>query len=52
MYRLTKNKTKEVMVRIAYNSDMAKEAAKKAVRQDLENKGEKLHEELDSLLKW
>ncbi len=52
MYRVTRSKTKEVMVRIAYNSDMAKEAAKKAVRKDLEEKGEKLHDELDALLKW
>ena len=52
MYRVTKAKTKEVRVQIAYNADMAKEAAKKAVRQDLEKKGEKLHGELDSLLKW
>ena len=52
MYRQTKGKNKEVMVRIAYNADMAKEAAKKAVRQDMEKKGEKLHDELDSLLKW
>jgi hypothetical protein len=29
---------------------MAKEAAKKAVRQDLESKGKKLHDQLDKAL--
>jgi hypothetical protein len=52
MYRTKKNKNKEVLVRIAYNSDMAKEAAKKAIRKDLEEKGNKLHEQLDKLLGW
>lgn len=49
-YRLLPNKNREVMVRIAYNGDMAKEAAKKAVREGLEEKGEKLHEQLDKVL--
>ncbi len=49
-YRELKNKNKEVMVRIAYNGDMAKKAAKEAIRQDLEQKGEDLHEQLDKLL--
>ena len=51
-YRVKSNKNKEVLVRIAYNSQMAKEAAKKAVREDLEKKGEKLHEDLDKALGW
>ncbi len=35
---------------IAYNSKMALEAAKNAVREQLEQKGEKLHEQLDAVL--
>ena len=50
VYRTKNNKNKEVLVRLAYNSDMAKEAAKKAMRQDLENRGDKLHEQLDKLM--
>jgi len=49
-YRELKNGNKEVLVRLAYNGDMAKEAAKKAVRAELEKKGGKLHEELDKVL--
>lgn len=49
-YRILPNKNREVMVRIAYNGDMAKEVAKKAIRQELEKKGEKLHEQLDKAL--
>ena len=49
-YRTKNNKNKEVMVQIAYNSEMAMEAAKKAIRKDLEDKGSKLHEQLDQVL--
>jgi hypothetical protein len=49
-YRVLSNKNREVMVRIAYNGEMAKEAAKKAVREELEKKGEELHEQLDKVL--
>ncbi len=49
-YRTLANKNKEVLVRIAYNSRMAKEAAKRALQQDLEEKGLKLHEKLDNIL--
>lgn len=52
LYRTKQNKNKEVLVRIAYNGNMAKEAAKKAVREDLEKKGDDLHNKLDELLKW
>lgn len=52
VYRTLSNKNKEVQVRIAYNSDMAKAAAKKAIKKDLENKGEELHGKLDKLLNW
>ena len=49
-YRVLKNGKKEVLVRLAYNSDMAREAAKNVVRAELEKKGEKLHEQLDEVL--
>lgn len=44
------NKNKEVLVRIAYNSDLAKQAALKVVKQELEKKGEDLHDQLDKLM--
>lgn len=52
VYRTKSNKNKEVLVRIAYNGEMAKAAAKKAIRQDLEQKGNDLHKKLDELLGW
>lgn len=52
LYRTVSNKNKEVLVRIAYNSEMAKAAAKKAIQEELEKKGEELHEKLDELLGW
>lgn len=52
VYRSTSNKNKEVLVRIAYNAEMAKKAAKEAIREDLEKKGEDLHNKLDELLCW
>lgn len=52
VYRSAKNKNKEVLLRIAYNAAMAKQAAKKAVREELEKKGGELHQKLDNLLGW
>lgn len=52
VYRTLQNKNKEVLVRIAYNSAMAKEAAKQVVREDLERKGDDLHKNLDRILGW
>lgn len=52
VYRTKNNKNKEVLIRIAYNGNMAKAAAKKAVREQLEEKGEELHKKLDELLGW
>ena len=49
VYRSAQNKNKEVLLRIAYNASMAKQAAKKAVR---EKKGDELHKKLDNLLGW
>lgn len=51
-YRTLSNKNKEVLVRIAYNSDMAKKVAKEAVKKDLEKRGDELHSKLDGLLGW
>lgn len=52
VYRTLPNKNKEVLVRLAYSQDMAKAATKKAVREDLEKKGDDLHNKLDKLLGW
>lgn len=52
VYRTLNNKNKEVLVRVGYNSKMAKAAAKNAVRDDLEKRGDELHEKLDDLLGW
>lgn len=51
-YRTLPNKNKEVLVRIAYNGEMAKKLAKKAIREDLEKRGDDLHNQLDELLAW
>lgn len=52
VYRTLPNKNKEVLVRLAYSSDQAKEAAKKAIRADLEKQGNELSKKLDQLLGW
>ena len=49
-YRDTKVKTKEVRVLIAYNSEMAMQAAKVAVMEDLQKKGDALHEKIDEII--
>lgn len=50
LYRELPNKNKEVLVRVAYNMQMAKEAARQAIREDLEQKGLNLHQQLDQVL--
>lgn len=50
VYRVKGNKNKEILVRLAYNEKMARETAKRAIRQDLENKGNDLHKQLDQVL--
>lgn len=52
VYRSVSNKNKEVLVRIAYNAEMAKAAAKQTVREELEKKGQDLHNKLNQLLGW
>lgn len=51
-YRVVNGNNREVLVRIAYSQDMAKAAAKAAVKQDLEQRGDSLHGKLDELLGW
>lgn len=52
VYRQVNGNQREVLVRIAYSQAMAKVAAKRAVKKDLEQRGDNLHEKLDSLLGW
>lgn len=52
VFRTLENKNKEVLIRIAYNSEMAKQAAKNAVRKSLESESEDLSKDLDKLLNW
>lgn len=49
-FRVNSKGNQEVLVRIAYNAQMAKEATRKAVRDELEKKGANLHEQLDKAL--
>lgn len=51
-YRTVNGKNKEVLVRIAYSQEMAKSVAKKAIKQELEQRGEDLHGKLNELLSW
>lgn len=51
-YRTKSNGNKEVRIMIAYNSKTALDATRNAVRDQLEQKGEKLHEQLDEVLKF
>ncbi len=50
VYRKLRNGNKEVRLLVLYNSDMAMAAAKKAVREDMEKKADKLVEQLDKIL--
>ncbi len=52
VYRTLPNKNKEVLTRIAYNSVMALKTAQKAIKEDLEKRGDKLHNKLNELLGW
>lgn len=53
VYRVDKQKkNKEVLVRLAYNSEMAKAAAKKAARASLEKESDELQDKLDTILGW
>ena len=52
MSRTLKNRNKEVMVRIAYSSEMARKAVRKAVERELADEGDELHKKLDEILGW
>ena len=52
VYRTLPNRNKEVLVRIAYSGDAAKEVAKEAIKKELEQRGDSLHNKLDELLGW
>lgn len=52
VYRTLDNKNKEVLIRIAYNSAMAKQVAKNAVRKSLESESDDVSKDLDKLLNW
>lgn len=49
-YRTLPNKNKEVLLRIAYNGEMAKAVAKKAIRENLEGDANALQGKLDNVL--
>lgn len=49
-YRVLGNKNREVLIRLAYSGEIAKQAAKQIVREELEKKGSDLHEKLDKAL--
>ena len=49
-YRTKQNKNKEVRLMVAYDYQKALDAAKAAIRESLEKKGEDLHEQLDTIL--
>ncbi len=51
-YQVVNGNNRQVLVRIAYSMNMAKSAAKKAIQEDLEKRGEELHGKLDELLGW
>ena len=51
-YRQVNGNNREVLVRIAYSMNEAKAIAKKAIKQELEERGDSLHNKLDQLLGW
>lgn len=51
-YRVVNGNNREVLIRIAYSQEMAKNAAKRAIQKDLEQRGDSLHNKLDQLLGW
>lgn len=50
LYREKQNKNKEVLVRIAYSGEMAKEAVLNSIREQLKDKGEQLQEKLEQMM--
>ncbi|MBQ9312074.1 MAG: hypothetical protein IJ213_03410 [Bacteroidales bacterium] len=50
LYRVKPNKNKEVLVRLAYDTDTAMKVTKNIIKEELEKKGEDLHEQLDKIM--
>lgn len=50
VYRTLPNKNKEVLVRLAYSEEMARQVALKALNASLYNKTQELHDELDEII--
>lgn len=51
-YRVKSDLNKEVLVRIAYNSAMAKAAVKRAIQDELKDKSEELQKKIDEIIGW
>ncbi len=51
-YRVVGGNNREVLVRISYSQSMAKSVAKKAVKEELQQRGDSLHGKLEKLLGW
>ncbi|MCM1356792.1 MAG: hypothetical protein NC212_10360 [Staphylococcus sp.] len=51
-YRVVNGNNREVLIRIAYSQNMAKATAKNAIKKELEQRGDSLHNKLDGLLGW
>ena len=51
-YRVVNGNNREVLVRLVYSMDEAKKVARDAIREELEQKGDKLHNQLDEKLGW
>ncbi len=51
-YRVVNGNNREVLIRIAYSQGMAKVVTKKAVKKELEVRGDSIHNKLDDLLGW
>lgn len=52
VYRVVNGNNREVLVRLAYSMTNAKKVAMNVVRQDLEERGDSLHNKLDKILGW
>lgn len=50
LYRVKNDKNKEVLVRLAYDTESALKVAKQVLKEELEKKGEDLHNELDKIM--
>ena len=51
-YRIKATMNKEVLVRIAYNGNMDKAAAKRALHEELKSGSEDIQNKIDKILGW